>query len=242
MRFSFLVFLFTLSANALATSSAAQTCTFALAEKRPIEFKNVEVFRRNNNVGQQQVGDLTFEQWFSVGPFAENVENFIGLTKDGHIYHLVKWNNRTVARLLSGHRIFKEIYLRDGRILSAENEKKQILFYSPSAWLTSPKKAVLKHGFLSAVGSAAAISAISFVYPDFLTMDYAQLVAGSGIGLQTFLLMLVRYDYLNTFPDGFVETPHLIGRDLALTDWTPPQQDELTPPVPAYATEDVRKP
>ena len=239
MRFLLLAYLIISSIKSFATANCGQ----ALAEARPLNFRQVEIYRRNNNVGQQQVGDLHFKTWFEVGPFTEGVSNFIGMTEDGHIYHLISWQDRKIARLLSGQRVFKSIYLRDGHLLTATDQNDNLLFYSPSTWLTSPLKSLMQKGLTYTVaGSATAVAVLSFLFPDLMSMQLAPVITTSAVAFSTFFAMVQRYDRLNTFPDGFIEGHEVNPRDLALTSWAPPEENSLAPRTPAEATEDHRKP
>lgn len=251
MRFSFFILTFILSSSAFAAD-----CRLALGEKRPLSFRNVEVFRRNNNIGQQQVGDIHFTQWFEVGSADEHVSSFIGMTSEGHVYHLIQWKDRRVARLLSGERQFKEILMRDGYTLAGLDTQDNLLFYSPSKWLLSPLKSTVKQGLAyTAVGSGAAAAVLAFFFPDLMSMGFdlgfvtapiAPLFITSSIGFQTFFVMLMRYERLNTFPDGFVDLVSFNNkeklREGLASHWNPPPLDSLAPRGPEAATEDHRKP
>lgn len=245
MRVLLSIFILSVSLN----SFAKNDCTLALASQSPLLFRNVEVFRRNNNIGLQQVGDIRFKEWFEVGPFVDGVSNFIGLTDEGSIYHLVQWQNRRVARLLSGEKKFQSIHFQNNSELKARDESGQLLTYSAIKWLTSPVKSIVKEGLtITAIGSATAVATLAYFFPDVMAMGFdtaffkipiMPVFLSGSIAFQTFFVMLFRYERLNTFPDGF--TDHAADENTA-NHWIAPDVESLPPPMPEAAIEDQRKP
>ena len=239
-----------------------------LPQDRKLTFNNVQVYRRNNNVGLQQVGVIEFQKWIEVGPFAENVYNHVGLTAEGRLYHLVQWKNQRVARLLGGRREFKNFFFLNNEVLAAVDAQNAVFLYAPAKWITSPLKSTLKTGTLITGGfSAALTAAISYFAPEMMTIGFqvgetmvptAGFAIASVVGMNTFFVMLQRYERLNTFPDGFVKTtlvfkdPETLKNDLlgidqkALREFfarqalQPPERHQLDPEMPEMATEDIR--
>ena len=211
-----------------------------LSEQRPLNFRNVEVFRRNNTVGLQQKGELNFEKWFEVGPESKEVVGFIGLTKDGRVYHVLQWKTRRIAYLLSGVRTIKDIYLDNKERLIVVDQKNQVWLYSPSKWLSSPVKSIVAKGVaMTTAGSAAIWGTLAIFFPDLIqSSPLVPTFLSISIGFQTFFTMLTRYEYLNNQPDGFVSLDS--GYEVGTQTWNPPDLSSLPPCPNEEACEDIR--
>lgn len=238
------------------------------SQERPLTFKKVEVLRRNNHVGLQQVGDIQFEKWIEVGPFAEGVYNQIGLTKEGKLYHLVNWKSRKIARLLSGDQFFKSLFLFKNKFIIAVDFSGEVFVFSPSKWLLSPLKDSLRRGIAIWTGTSLAVTAlVGLVFPDMVgagSQSFSNLSMTAGFvatitAMNTFFIMVQRYDRLNTFPNGFIPlgfkftqgveslqkqlleiSEQKIEQLSVETYLKTPDLDSLDPQMPEAATEDIR--
>lgn len=253
------------------TRSASAGAALERAQDRPLNFKNVEVYRRNNGVGLQQVGDLQFEKWIELPISRPGAENFIGLTRDRRIYHLVHWRGRSIARLLNGpggeREKIREIFLYRDQILVAVTSESEIKIYSPMKWLKSPMRSVfLKGTGFWGASTAVGIGALYLFAPDLRVMgmsdEFLLPVSASFIGavnvMNSFFFMLFHYEHENTFPDGFVPstirftdvvklerdlanlTPEQVNSLLTAEHFYPPAEEDLFPPLPELAREDIR--
>lgn len=226
----------------------------ATAQNTMLTFKDVEVFRRNNGIGLQQVGEIQFEKWIEVGSeeeFNNGIHSYIGLTKEAKVYHLIQWKNRKIARLLSGVKSIKDIYLSNKETLIAVDQNDHMLMYLHSLWLRSPA-ASAKALWLKTtlIGSAAAVTALSLLFPELMNMGYdtglftvpiPPVFLSTSIALQSFFMALIHYEYLNNNPDGFTDAYfELYDEKQMKTDWSAPPPSSLPPPMPDMATESIR--
>lgn len=187
---------------------------FEKPEARQLAFKDVEVFRQNNNWGQQQVGTITFNEWFDLPSPNSDTFNYVGLTPQGDIYHLVHIGGRNVARLLNGRRQFKKILLFEGGILVALDTKARVFVYSAAQWGESPKSKVIKTAVASwAALNSALLGTLALLAPDIFS--YGPELSGFHLSIPVTMLSLAsalnggfislyKFEHLNTFPDGFV--------------------------------------
>lgn len=235
----------------------------------PISFENVEVFRRNNDIGLQQIGKLKFKQWSELTfEYSDDVDNavtsLVGLTESGRIYHLIKFKDRTLARLLSGENNFKDFQVSNkGRVIAWDNDDKNFI-YSSALWMESPKKSILKRwlalwGFSTAiVVSAKAVLMGDLYFPievfSFdINLPLVELLLSGTAGMSSGLAMLSRYDHLNTYPNGFLPFKEPLSRSNWLEnldlktlvaenhyDFAPPEPDLLSPKIPANLGEGIR--
>lgn len=220
------------------THGAPSRVALERAQDRPLNFKNVEVYRRNNGVGLQQVGDLRFEKWIELPISRPGADNFIGLTRDWSIYHLVHWQGRSIARLLNGpsgeREEIREIFLFQDEILVAVTSESKVKIYSPLKWLKSPMKSVFQKGAVFwGASTAVGIGALYLLAPDLRAMGMSDELllpmSASFIGaanfMNSFFFMLFHYEHYNTFPDGFV------GSSIRFTDVTKLEKElaNLTP-------------
>lgn len=212
----------------------------SLSEQRPLSFRNVEVFRRNNTVGLQQKGELIFEKWFEVGPESKEVVGFIGLTKEGRVYHLLQWKNRRIAYLLSGVRTIKDIFLDNEERLIAVDQNNQVWLYSPSKWLSSPLRFITQKGMaITVAGSAALWGTLAIFFPELIqSSPLVPAFLSVSIGFQTFFTMLARYEHLNNQPDGFISLDS--DTKVEAQTWQPPDLSLLPPCPNEEACEDIR--
>lgn len=238
-------------------------------QDRKMTFAGAEVYRRNNQLGIQQVGKVEFEKWIEVGPYAteDTIYNFIGITKAGRLYHAIRWKGvRSVAWLMSGQREINRIFMLKNEVLVAVDKDSQVLIYSPSKWLTSPLKQNLKRGVAVWAAVTTAVSAVfTAIFPESLSMGFSDssfivpvLGISSVTAMNTAFVMLNRYERLNTFPDGFIETGIKYTNDQQLQSdlltrysqvdlqqffasqhFLPPDLSTLDPALPEVATEPI---
>lgn len=233
----------------LCLSLSAQINAVELCE-RTLTFKNVEVFRRNNNLGQQQIGDINLEKWFEIGPLVEGLSNYIGLTKEGKVYHLVQWKDRKIARLLSGKRQIKEISLSEEGLLKAIDDKNERLVYSAAKWNYSPARMLLKKVVtMTSAVTASSTAVLALIFPEVmdmglhiseLTLPFIPVLIASATAMETAFFQVNRFDQMNTYTDGFVSLNAPNKEDLIdSTDWSVKNLEALPKPV-EEATEAIR--
>lgn len=238
------------------------------SQVRPVTFKEVEVYRRNNRLGPQQMGTLVLEKWIEIGPYQEGIYNYVGLTRDGKLYHLIEWPQRRIARLLGGERPFADLFLVRNEVLGAIDRDGQVFLYSPARWQNSRMTDLITRA--GAIWGSLTISltaAVSLISPEALNM-YLHLgdvplpllpafVATTGF-LSTGFAALGRYEHINTFPDGMVlsrfqavtvydlqrqllaMTPDDIMPYESFTHLQPPSFQGLDPRLAPELTEDIR--
>lgn len=259
-----------------------------------ISFTNVEVFRRNNDIGPQQHGlikfikwsELTFEYSKNTNEVAINSENSkqnsdegpksysskkpepvsstVGLTEDGRIFHVIRFNERTIARLLSGTDKYADFQLSNKGRLISWNEKGESFFYSANLWMTSPKKLIYKRWLkLWGYTSAGAIGLKMILLGDYyfpmeilgynFNFPMLELFFSSATAMSSGFAMLSRYEHENTYPNGFTRTPETLNtfdwisnpkyltffKD-NLENFEPPDLDILDPKLDTEFTEDIR--
>jgi len=250
--------------------SGAQSCRDLLAQPqvvsveatqvRPLVFTNTDVFRRNNDIGLQQVGEIRLEKWIEIDFNPEHdYYNFIGLTQEGAIYQAIDWHGqRRIARQLSGEQFYKDLYVINDQIIAAVAQGGEVYLYSPYLWKKSPRSQLIKRG----AALWAGISSLTTVGLYMFNPDIAPVLsvaASVAAAMQVGFVMLFRYDRENTFPDGFVKTdlvisspevaegilsnltPEQLRRFLLWDDLAVPERNSLFPQLPEEATEDIRR-
>lgn len=219
-------------------ASSEQSCNGYLNEEEllylnqnEIYFSQAEIFRRNNDYGLQQLGGLKFILWseltFEFNPELQSqASTIVGLTTSGEIYHLIKFNDRTIARKLSGTSIFKTFSLTNkGRLLAIDENNNNFLF-SADLWLESPKKSILKRWLkLWGTVSVGAIGAKFILLNDYylpieifnrtVNLPALEVFFSSVVALSSGFAMLSRYEHLNTHPNGFIK----ISNSYSLDSW-----------------------
>lgn len=235
----------------------------------PLIFSQVEVFRRNNDIGLQQQGELKLVQWseltFEYGPHSDRdfeVANIIGLTEEGQLFQLIKFKDRTIARLLSGNLFIEDFQLSNKGRLLAWSQEAESLVYKPELWNKSPRKKVLQTWLKYwGVTTIAVVAGKLMFLPDLnFTMDLwnytlplpmFEFFISSVVGLSSGFAMLSRYEHHNTYPNGFValkesQKPFQWLSDSSLLKlsadnldhFAKPDLDQLAPAL--HETEDIR--
>lgn len=207
----------------------AQSCSDLLGSEHTlyennnkIIFKHTEVFRHNNNLGQQQEGDLTFIKWFEMDYQLNDFSSIIGITETGNLYHLISFHNgRTVARKLNGTTVVDDFKVSSqGRILA--KDQRQVYTFSSQLWMRpSSKAAFQKWRKLWTVSAIPAVALKYILWPDiFLYKDLFSYsvpipaIETSLIGLSAFssaFAALYYYEHINGNPTGL--TPISINFD-----------------------------
>lgn len=234
-------------------------------------YGKTEIFRRNNNIGPQQYGTITFQRWFELtfefnelDILNEPPTSIVGLTKEGRLYHVVKFKERTIARLLSGEHVFTSFQVSNKGRIMAWDQKGHSHFYSAPLWNTSPLKALKKHwfkmwGFTSV---AAAVASNVFMGPIPFPVEFfgfvfnfpmAELIYSGAAGMTSGFSMLSRYEQLNTYPNGFIPVGYesekdlwILDKDLKeylegnLKDFDPPELEQLDPKLAPELTEAIQ--
>ncbi len=243
--------------------------TILYSNQNPLSFSQVEVFRRNNDIGLQQQGEIKLVQWseltFEFGPQSDGdfeVANIIGLSEKGQLFHLIKFENRTIARLLSGDLYIDEFQLSNKGRLLAWNSYGESLIYRPELWNKSPRKKVLqtwlKYWGLTTTtvvaGKLIFLPDINFtveVWSYNMPLPMFEFFISSVVGLSSGFAMLSKYEHHNTYPNGFVllEKSHrpfewLLDSTLLklnannLDHFANPNLNQLSPAL--HETEDIR--
>jgi hypothetical protein len=199
-----------------------ETLLFKYTRSQP--FTNVEVFRKNNDMGPQQMGRLSFTVWFELSfEFSENAEDtsIVGLTKEGQVYHLIQIGDRRVAYRLNGTKVFKDISVTNHGKILALTDKSTTEVYSPSLWATPAKEMAVKKWLkLFSVAAGIGILGAQFMPPLDLPIEmtipyinltlfnfnfplYEIILTGAG-ALSSSFAALSFYQHINTYPDGFM--------------------------------------
>ncbi len=235
------------------------------SQVRPLTADNTEVFRRNNNIGIQQNGSIRLEKWIELKPYPEDSYNFVGITRDGRIYHLIDWHGeRRIARLLGGQKTFKDLFVVNDSILGAIDFQGRVYFYSPARWAQSPRRETVKRGLKIWSGITFIVtSGLYLIHPEAVhwninAIPLPPVFIALASGLQTGLVILNRYDHFNTFPDGFIKTQMVVTKPadvaplmsqlstdfidklIVREDFAVPAREQMAPAIPAAATEDIR--
>lgn len=205
---------FILSIGLLLPLNASADCSdvflvnleFKQAHNWPMVFNHVEVFRRNNNMGMQQFGEIKLARWIDL-PFTGYDHNFVGISDTGRIYHIIKYENRTIARPISGQRSFTDIFVAEPGLIAAVDYEGKIEIYDPLAWT---KRGGLKSTAIFGVSMWTALTggtlALAYSYGVQIPMEFLAAFVGGSSALQTSFVMMFEYMQNNTFPDGFVKT------------------------------------
>ena len=236
-----------------------------------ITYPKVEVYRQNNAMGPQQFGTLTFYKWYDLSfELSEkgDVTSLVGLTKEGAVYNLVQIEGRTLARRLSGQKVFESLQVTNkGQILGLK-ENGETELYHPLQWMRPAKKEAIKKALKAwALLGAASVAAAQF-YPELdlpiemhlfryqlFTFNFPLFeVVFTGIsGLSSSFIGLFHYERLNTFPDGF--SPSDLGfndhgewykntayaDEEALESFNPPSSGDLAPKLGEEHTQEIFK-
>lgn len=179
---------------------------------RIMTFRRVELSRRNNAIGPQQLGDINIQKWRELDFNQSSVEVFIGLDKQGKMFHLVKTQGRTIGRLLGGQQRFQDFFVTEDGKLFAIDFDGQVHAFKSKNWFNK------KNYILTGVGewaltSAVVMGGLKLLWPEYNTVSvgagmqsYVPMIDVSlltSLGLAKFFGILNRYYYANTFPDGF---------------------------------------
>ncbi|MBX3022226.1 MAG: hypothetical protein KF799_11180 [Bdellovibrionales bacterium] len=255
-----LLFVFLSLSSAFArTEECEARLSFRLeaAQERTLSFRDTEVFRRNNDFGMQQQGDLHFDQWFDLPTGLRTVESFLGLNSEGRIYHVVQWQGRRIARLLSGRLNFKKIWLGTDKILVAADANDRVYLFSPQMWMKPAGKGKVMQSMLIWAATTAAVTAGTAFATDVTMQEWPLFLSAIATtsGLNSMFIAIYRFDRDNTFPNGFVPTnlsaanlsqlrEQLLERDLKLfmagDHFAPPELESLSPQIPREALEAIR--
>lgn len=232
--------------------------TVEVAQVRPLVFADTDVFRRNNDIGLQQVGELRLEKWIEID-FDPNNDyyNFVGLNAEGRIYQAIDWHGqRRIARQLSGEKLYNDLFIINNKILGAVTKEGQVHLYSPRRWRKSPKNRLIGRGLFLWSGVSALTTAGLFSWnPEIAPVLSA--AASVATAMQVGFIMLFHYDRQNTFPDGFIKTelfvpegksirsilsqmtPEVLNHFLLEEDLKVPDRSVLFPRLTNESTEDI---
>lgn len=220
----------------------SQQRTLLSPDEAYIYFSDVDIFRRNNDVGLQQNGTLGFVKWFKLDADVEN-QSYIGLTEDGVLYHLVPFSSeRPMARRLSGQKQIADFWLtQETQELVVVDQQGRSFVYRSHIWSRSPLRALLRRAGASWLAMTAVTIALlkSQFSPDDVTL-LQNLLTVQGYEpvvpiawLMTFLFPMLRYyESSNTFPEGLARIRWQPGEPLneALLATTRLEGEPLFPP------------
>lgn len=267
---TFTIILLATSFNALAFQSCENHLSnedLLFRNENPITFQKVEVYRKNNNYGPQQNGNIKFKLRYDLSYEFQNpnlAASAVGLTPEGRIYHIVEFNNRTIARLLSGHHIITNIEVTNkGRILALD-DKGNFYLYSPQKWNAPLKRLILKRWFkLWGLTSLGAVVAKNILLHDFffsteilgfaVQLPMLELFFSGAAAMSSGFAMLSKYEDMITYPNGLIPLPsnfnptNWINNPTLeaysaknLQDFDPPAEEILDPRLNLEFTEDIR--
>ena len=251
------------------TSLASLSCDAVFAKEvelyqniNEVTHNQVEFFNRNNNIGLQYRGDLTFKVWTELS-FKEvdgqSMYSVVGLTQAGTLYHLVGVGQRKLARKLSGHEVIEGFRLTNkGRIL-AWNNKNQTLNYSEPVWLTPIGRRLARRFMatwgITAVGALTLVKVLqSYLWHQGMDISvpietfmgifklpiFESMVVFAS-GLSAGFTQIHYYENLNMNPNGFTVTPVArTGRDWLDLELSPQNIVNLTTPRPEFLPPEIR--
>lgn len=227
----------------------------------PRVFQGVEVFRRNNDIGIQQLGELKLTQWVETHFINNKIQSLVGLSQEGRVFQVVHYGpQRTIARLLSGQQSFKEIYMSEKGQLFAVKSDGSVHAYLSNKWAQSPLRKIIKDAgklwlatSLSLVAltksfteSSEMIVLVESTLANFTALD---LTISAATLLSVTLNMSNRFQSLNTLPDGFTKTSFTkanLNEKAAQwsanerpTDFVPPDADKLPGKIHEAGTEPI---
>lgn len=208
--------------------------------------------------------------WLELPSSVPEIIQGVGITKQGTVYHLVQLGKRHIARPLSGTLRFQKVLWAEPGILLALDLDNMVYAYSGSQWTKSPLKRLAKRGaILWAAVSASLHLGLMVVAPELLPSgDHLSfsLLAELGVLIYPASAMLAanmvlrRYEYLNTHPNGFVplnfqftndpdlqsRLPEIVSRASSQqegeTHFDPSQWQQIPPPMPEGATQEIAPP
>lgn len=233
--------------------------TLELTQVRPLVFADTDVFRRNNDIGLQQVGELRLEKWIEIDfDPKKDYYNFVGLNSEGRIYQAIDWHGqRRIARQLSGEKLYDDLFIINNKILGAVTKEGQVHLYSPYRWRKSPKNRLTGRGLVLWSGVSALTTAALFSWNSEIA-PVLSVAASAATAMQVGFIMLFHYDRKNTFPDGFIKTklsipegksiksilsqltPDVLNHFLLEDDLNVPDRSVLFPRLTNESTEDIR--
>ncbi len=207
------------------SSSYAQLCKNTLS-KEELLYQNlnenivsgIEFFNQNNNFGLQFEGSLDLMKWSEVHFSLDEFASIVGLTKDGSLYHLLRFDNeRIIARKLSGSILITDFQITsNGKLLALGQNDKAYVFSSKLWSIPASKKARKRWKDLwvtlsiAAIGTKLTLAPDLFFYKD--VFSYSIPLPLAEIGLTAVSAMtagfsaLFSFDYLNQNPSGLMRT------------------------------------
>ena len=215
--FTIVPFIFLASLNAEEVKE-----TVIAAHNFNLRHNNVDMVNRHQGVGEFTVADIQFKKWLNVPEDLAHVDAMIGLTATGEVIHVIQFEGRKVARILSGNKTFKDIAISADGLLFAVDLENNLQIFDNSKWIKSPAFKLFKLGLTLWTTTTAIVTATSFAIYEILSdqpMHHLFLLT-SGVsaissGLSTALMSAIRYGDLNEYTDGFVKTNYEIenGKD-----------------------------
>lgn len=211
MRSSILLLLAVLSFTPLSRAEKnMEIQPFEFPREWRLEYPEVQVVNQNPEMGLQFYAHVRFEKWQDLPSSDLSEAIVIGLTRSGQLYHLVDIKGRRVMRLLSGTRKIRDFLLApDGNILAVD-AKGDTLLFDAGQWMKSPVEKLVRTGMVRwGLSSLALVATTGWFLPEQMHQQMEAFLLMNGLGsvaiaLNTALMSLNRYDFLNQRPDGFV--------------------------------------
>ncbi len=224
--------------------ASASTCVSLFEDKEtelylnenPITHSDVEFFNKNNNIGLQYRGLLSFKQYSELSYREINKQPYysvVGLTESGTLYHLITIGDRKLARKLSGKKDLAGFRLSSKGRLLAWDQNNNSYFFSETLWMRPTSKIIIKNFAkawgLTSLGAVTILQVLKAYFWDpnmnfnipietFLGTIQFPLIETMftfASGLSSGFAQLFRYEDLNNNPDGLIA----VDVDHRTQDW-----------------------
>lgn len=195
---------------------------------RPMTFRKTELQRKNNDIGPQQMGDITLVKWRELILNNPKIEVYIGIDAKGRFFQIVKYkeSGRYFGQNLGGKNEFTDFFVLTNGTLIATNKSNDVFAFSSGLW-ENKKNYILVGARDWAIISALILGGLNLFAPEYNNIliagnkVYYPLIDSSilaSVGLSNFFRMLNRYYEHNTFPNGFVRLPFKFSNLKNLTE------------------------
>jgi len=173
-------------------------------------FENVQIVRRNENVGVHVERKVVFEKWIKIAQDA-----WIGIESNDQIMLVLDLGDRRIGKPLSSLSKMSDIFLASNGVLTAIDERGEVFQYRQEAWDQSSLKSIVHRGGLGfLLASCATMGAVIvnqwfFAENTFSSLNSCVapiLVGVVSSGLISAFWGLRKYELDNEMPNGFVTT------------------------------------
>ncbi|MEO0337538.1 MAG: hypothetical protein AAF202_14175 [Pseudomonadota bacterium] len=226
MKFRLLILFWGLIFPLLASASLPE---FQLRMEHEYTVPDAQIFKPYIGIGPDELVDLDFKMWIPIDGESrpadqELVDNAIGLTVEGQVYHTVQIGLNNYARLLSGKRCVEDIQLlnSDPQLLLAKDCSGRVLVYDSSLWHQRfARKIFLSKSLETVVIGGLTYSMVTLLVPIYgadLSPELQTLMKNAMLGLTGVSIFMtqalggvLRFGQRNQWVNSFYVTPYQVG-------------------------------